>query len=561
MDIRVEESAALPPADGSSAENVVEHQIKWGRLTAMMDEVDTILLRTAFSTIVSESRDYAVVLLDEKARSIAQSQICVPAFTCSLPTATRSMLEVFPRETLKEGDVLITNDPWLCHGHLPDFYIVMPVFHEGKIVAFIATAAHISDIGGRLDELNARDLYEEGLRIPPSKLYEGGKPNDQLIRMIEANVRFPRLVLGDVGAIIGAAKVGAERYVELVKEYGLPAMSAAADFILARSEAAMRAAISCIPDGDYEGFAQCDGVTSVTEIRLKISVRDDSMFLDYTGSSPQKSDAAVNVVKNVTHAHSLLALKCSLCPDLPNNEGLFSPIKTFAPEGSILNARFPAAVRARSRTSFHTHTAIYDALSKVTPGAVQATSGSFWSLRFLCNDDDGHPFIVHVLPNGGQGASRGLDGHSTTAFPGCSMVTPAEIIETNGPVLIKERAFRQDSGGAGQFRGGLGQTIRVTPAGDLPVRITIRPDRTRFPADGLLGGKPGGLGELLLDGASIEPDPFTLMPGQDFTLNLPGGGGFGDPRERDSDQVAQDLKLGLISPDAARDVYGHATEQ
>ncbi|MBX3537720.1 MAG: hydantoinase B/oxoprolinase family protein [Chelatococcus sp.] len=546
--------AGAQPAPSGHA---IDLQIQWDRLTSMMDEVDAILLRTAFSTIVSESRDYAIVLLDRHARSIAQSQICVPAFTCSLPSATRSMLKTFPAKTLVDGDILITNDPWLCHGHLPDLYIVMPVFKEGKsIVGYIATAAHISDIGGRLDELNARDLYEEGLRIPPSKLYEAGKPNQQLIRIMEANVRFPRLVLGDVGAIVGAAKIGAERYLSLVDEYGETAMDAVADFILERSATAMRAAIAEIPDGDYEGAAICDGVTSPTNIKLKLSVRGETMHLDYTGTSPQKSDAAVNVVMNVTHAHSLLALKCSLCPDLPNNEGLFGPISTYAPEGSILNAQFPAAVRARSRTSFHTHTAIYDALAKVAPRIVQATSGSFWSLRFLCNDDEGHPFIVHVLPNGGEGASIGIDGHSTTAFPGCSMITPAEIIEANGPVLVCERSLRQDSGGAGEYRGGLGQTIRVTPRGSEPVRITIRPDRTKYPAPGLLMGHDGGIGELLVDDVSIEPNPFSLKPGEIFTLNLPGGGGIGNPLERSSDRVERDLELGLISMDAATSIYG-----
>ena len=231
-------------------------------------------------------------------------------------------------------------------------------------------------------------------------------------------------------------------------------------------------------------------------------------------------------------------------------------ISTFAPLGSILNAERPAAVRARSRTSFHTHTAIYDALSKVAPEIVQATSGSFWSLRFLCKDDEGHPFIVHVLPNGGEGASIGIDGHSTTAFPGCSMITPAEIIEANGPVIVRERSLRQDSGGAGAYRGGLGQTIRVTTRWELPVQVTIRPDRTKYPAAGLLGGEPGGIGELLIDDLPIEPNPFTLKPGEVFTLNIPGGGGIGDPRQRDRASLRRDLELGLVSETAARDLYG-----
>ena len=526
-------------------------QIQWSRLVSIMDEVDIALLHTAFSTIVSETRDYAVIMLDRHARSIAQAQICVAHFTGSLPSATRTMLREFPAHTLVPGDVLITNDPWLCHGHLPDFYIVAPIFHAGAIVAYLATAAHMADVGGRLDELNARDLFEEGLRIPPSKLYEAGKPNTQLFRIIEANTRFPRLVLGDIGAIIGAAKIGTERYHDLIADYGVAALDKLADTILDRSEAAMRAAITRIPDGVYRDELWCDGVRTPTRVCVAVTVAGSEIALDYAGSSPQSTDSSVNVVLNVTHAHSLMALKCSLCPDIPNNEGIFRPIRTTAPEGSVLNARFPAAVRARSKTSFHTHTAIYGALAAIIPDQVQAASGSFWSMRCLCVDDEGDPFLIYVLPNGGQGASSGTDGHSTTAFPGNGTITPVEIIENGGPVLVTERSLRQDSGGAGRFRGGLGQVIRLRTRAGRTVRMTIRPDKMRFPASGLQDGLPGAPGLIMVDGAVIPPDPFLLAPGQEFTLMLPGGGGFGDPATRDRALVRRDVERGLVSAAAA----------
>ncbi len=535
-------------------------QIQWSRLVSIMDEVDIALLRTAFSTIVSETRDYAVIMLDRHARSIAQAQICVAHFTGSLPSATRTMLQEYPPETLVPGDVLITNDPWLCHGHLPDFYIVFPVFHVGAIVAYIATAAHMADVGGRLDELNGRDLFEEGLRIPPSKLFEAGTPNRQLFRIIEANTRFPRLVLGDIGAIVGAAKIGAERYLDLIADYGVPALDLLAETILDRSEAAMRAAIATIPDGIYEDEVDCDGVRTPTHIHVTITVSGDSIALDYTGSSPQSGDSSVNVVPNVTHAHSLMALKCSLCPDVPNNEGIFRPITTTAPEGSVLNAKFPAAVRARSKTSFHTHTAIYGALANVIPDQVQAASGSFWSMRCLCVDDEGDPFLIYVLPNGGQGASSGTDGHSTTAFPGNGTITPVEIIENGGPVLVAERSLREDSGGAGRFRGGLGQIIRLRTRDGRTVRMTIRPDKMRFPATGLDEGLPGALGVIMVDGVVIPTDPFLLAPGHEFTLMLPGGGGFGDPTTRDRNLVRRDVERGLVSAEAAWTLYGYGAD-
>jgi N-methylhydantoinase B/oxoprolinase/acetone carboxylase alpha subunit len=557
----VQDQTASNDGRGTPKENIdpITLQIQWSRLVSIMDEVDIALLRTAFSTIVSETRDYAVILLDRHARSIAQAQICVAHFTGSLPAATRTMLQEYPAETLVPGDVLITNDPWLCHGHLPDFYIVTPIFHGGEIVAYIATAAHMADVGGRLDELNARDLFEEGLRIPPSKLYEAGRPNTQLFKIIAANTRTPRLVLGDISAIVGAAKIGTERYFDLIADYGVPALDRLAETILDRSEAAMRAAIKEIPDGIYEDELYCDGVRTPTKIRVAITVRGSDIALDYTGSSPQSGDSSVNVVPNVTHSHSLMALKCSLCPELPNNEGIFRPIRTSAPEGSVLNARFPAAVRARSKTSFHTHTAIYAALAQVIPDQVQAASGSFWSMRCLCVDDDGDPFLIYVLPNGGQGASSGMDGHSTTAFPGNGTITPVEVIENGGPVLVAERSLRVDSGGAGRHRGGLGQVIRLRTRDGRTVRMTIRPDKMRYPASGLDHGQPGAAGIIMVDGVAIPPDPFLLRPGQEFTLMLPGGGGFGDPAHRDPALLRRDVERGLVSGEAARTVYG-ATE-
>lgn len=535
-------------------------QIQWSRLISIMDEVDIALVRTSFSTIVGETRDFAVIMLDREARSIAQSQLSSPGFTCSLPSATRTMLRSFPADELAPGDVLITNDPWICHGHLPDFYIVVPIFCAGRLSAFIATAAHISDIGGRLDEFDARDVYEEGLRIPPSKLYEAFKPNEQLFDILEANIRYPRMVLGDVQAIVGASRIGEARYQELVADYGAAAMDAVAAAILDRSEAAMRAAIGRLPAGVYEHAVTCDGHRGSTLIKVRISIGADSIEVDYAGSSPQRSDASINAVLNNTHAHTLYAFKSSLVAEVPNNEGLFRPIRTSAPEGSILNPRFPAPVKARSKTSYHIHNAIYGALAAVMPNAVQAGSGSFWSIKCHGVDHDGLPFAVHVLPNGGRGAVNGMDGAPTIAFPANGTITPVEVLENGIPMLVLERALRVNSGGAGQFRGGLGQVIRITMLGDARLTITVRPDKMRFPAPGIAGGLPGAPGELLLDDAPMPLSPVALGPRQVVTLRLPGGGGYGEPRYRDPARLQADLQSGLVSEIAARRLYGQDEE-
>ncbi len=531
-------------------------QIQWSRLISIMDEVDAALVRTSFSTIVGETRDFAVIMLDREARSIAQSQLSSPGFTCSLPSATRTMLKQFPVDTLRPGDALITNDPWICHGHLPDFIISMPIFVGGHVAAFMAAAAHVSDIGGRLDEFDARDVYEEGLRIPPSKLFEEGRRNQQLFSILEANTRYPRMVMGDVEAIVGAFRVGARRYQELAADYRPGDLDRVAEEILRRSETAMRQAVGRVPNGRYHHTVQADGYKQPTTIQALIEVNDDSIRIDYSGSSGQRNDASINCVMNNTFAHTIYPLKCSLVADLPNNEGLFRPISAVAPEGSILNARFPAPVKARSKTSYHVHNAIYGALAQVLPQAVQAGSGSFWSIKCFGRDEAGTPFAVHVLPNGGKGAVEGLDGLPTIAFPANGTITPAEIIEIGSPLLILERSLRRDSGGAGRNRGGLGQTIRLGCARDARLRLTIRPDKIRFPAPGLAGGRPGSPGELTLDDRPLALEPFELRPEQVVTMKLPGGGGLGDPLERDPDALRRDIEQGFVSIEAARDLYG-----
>jgi N-methylhydantoinase B len=551
----IDAGAFAPVNDGFDP---VTLKIQWGRLISIMDEADVAMLQSAFSTIVSDSRDYAVILLDRQARSIAQAQVCVPHFTCSLPEAARTMLRQFPPETLRPGDVLFTNDPWICHGHLPDLYVIAPIFVAGEIVAYYGAAAHIADIGGRKDELTARDVYEEGLRIPPCKLYRAGKPNQVVFDILEANSRQARLVLGDMGAMVGAGTLVGERVREFLADYGPAALDRVADAILARSEAAMRAGIAELPDGTYHGTVTADGFRIPTHIQLALTIHGDSLTLDYTGSSPQRPDASINCVPNVTFAHSVFAIKCLLVPQVPNNEGMFRPIAVVAPEGSILNARFPAPVRARSMTSFHLHSAIFDALAPVRPNQVQAGSGSFWWLTCSGTDLTGAGFSLHVLPNGGTGAVEGVDGLCTMAFPGNGSLTPIEIMENRAPILVTERSLRPDSGGAGAFRGGLGQSLGFRTLGGNSAHMTLRPDKLTHAAPGLLGGQPGGLGEVWLNGAPMPLDPFILEPGQELTLRLPGGGGIGDPLQRDRQALQADVDEGVVSREAAATLYGAA---
>ncbi|MDR7464545.1 MAG: hydantoinase B/oxoprolinase family protein [Armatimonadota bacterium] len=530
-------------------------EVQWSRLIAIMDEVDVALVRTSFSTIVGESRDFAVIMLDRHGRSICQSQLSSPAFTCHLPITTKHLLKSFPQETLAPGDVLITNDPWIGTGHLPDLSIIMPVFDSGTLVAFLACAAHVADIGGRLDFFEARDVFEEGLRIPPSKLFAAGRENEQLFRLIAANVRVPDMVVGDIHAIVGAERLGAERLRDFLADYGgPPAFQRLADEILRRSERAMRTALRTLPDGEWSFALEADGFRRPLRIQVMVRKQDDRVHVDYTGSSPQFGDASINCVNNCTFADSFYPLKCSLVPALPNNEGLFQALTISAPEGSVLNTTFPSPVKSRSKTSFHIHMAIYGALAETMPDRVQAGSGSFWAITFHGMHEDGSTFNVHVLPNGGKGATARADGLPTIAFPYNGTVTPVEIVENQAPLLVEYKRLVPDSGGAGRYRGGLGQEIQFLVKRRLIA--SIRPDKIRFPPPGIRGGRPGLAGHFTVNGHEVPVEPHTLHPGDRIYMRLPGGGGYGNPADRDPELVVRDVLEGYVSPTAARREYG-----
>ena len=536
-------------------------EVQWSRLISIMDEVDIALVRTSFSTIVGESRDFAVIMLDRQGRSLAQSQLSSPAFTVHLPITVKHLLEVFPAEDLVPGDVLITNDPWLGTGHLPDLCIITPVFNDGELVSFMACAAHVADIGGRLDFFDARDLFEEGLRIPPSKLHLAGKENEQLHRIIESNVRVPDMVLGDVRAIVGAERLGIDRLLEFLSDYGgNEAFHALAEDILNRSEIAMRQALLELPDGTWSYDLDADGYIEPLHVRTTVTKKGDRVHVDFTGSSPQFEKASINCVPNCTFADAFYPIKCSLTPDLPNNEGLFRPLTVFAPEGSVFNTTFPSAVKSRSKSSFHINVAVYGAMAQTMPDRVQAGSGSFWAITLHGIQPDGTVFNVHILPNGGKGATGSMDGLPTIAFPYNGTVTPTEIVENQAPLVVGYKRLTTDSGGPGRFRGGLGQEMELRVIGERSLVASLRPDKVRFPPPGIRGGKPGKAGRFFVDGETVSVEPRTLQPGQAYRLELPGGGGYGDPRERPVESVARDVLDGYVSVAAAIEHYGVAVD-
>lgn len=532
-------------------------EIQWQRLIAIMDEVDNAVVRTSFSTIVGESRDFAVIMTDERGASLCQSSFSPPNFCVVLPRTARHLLGKFPPATLRDGDVLVTNDAWLGTGHLPDFVVLSPIFAGGKVVSFVGIVAHLADVGGHAGDIEATDVFMEGLRLPPCQLYRAGEPNEVVFDIIASNCRVPEMVLGDLRSIVGAARLAARQIREFLADYDLVDLTRLATTIHDRSEAFIRARIAELPDGVHEFGLDIDGYPEPAHLRARIEIRGSDVFVDYAGTSPETRDAAINCTFNTTFASTMYPFKCALAPTVPNNEGLFRPVRVSAPEGSLLNCAFPAPVKARAKVTNNINQVLFGALWPVFGNQAQAGSGSIWPFHFVGEDAAHGRFAVHCLPHGGRGALPDMDGAMPIAFPHNSSVTPVEILELRAPIVVARKALRPDSAGAGRRRGGPGQEIVVRSIAPSPMTLTVRPDKIRCPPPGLDRGRPGATGHVFVNGREIARFPaIAFQPNDELRLLLPGGGGFGPPAERPPAAVAEDVALGLLSPAAAARDYG-----
>jgi N-methylhydantoinase B len=537
-------------------------EILWSRLIAIVDEAATAMVRTAFSTIVRESNDYSVVLTDASGESVAENTGGIPSFVGILPRTIRHMLRLRPTSKWKRGDAMITNDPWLATGHLPDVTMVSPVFHDGRLVAFCGSVAHLPDIGGGLWSADCQEIYEEGLRIPPMPLWVRAKPNATLVSLLEANTRVPHQVMGDIHAQAAAHDVCFRRLTEFLDDTGLHDLSALGLEVKTRAEGAMRKAIGAVPDGVYRGRLIADGFEEPLILQAELTIAGEEIKVDYSGSSPQVA-RGTNCVYNYTQAYTAYPIKCALDPYTPRNEGSYRPIVVHAPEGSILNPRFPAAVGARHLTGHLLAGVVYQALAECVPDRVIADCGSAPSMRavFSGRRSDGQQFSAIVFASGGMGASATQDGLSTTPFPTNVGVGSIEALEHSTPLLIWHKEFRPDSGGPGRFRGGVGQEVRLEVRSPEEVRVALLAERSKYPPVGLLGGLPGAFSEISLRGG-VRPDPKSrvrLNPGELMTLRYAGGGGFGPPAERESWRVREDLRRGLVTESAANEHYSLAS--
>ena len=512
--------------------DAIELSILWSRLISIVDEAGSTLQRTSFSTVTRESADFAVVLLDTHGHSLAQSTVSVPSFLGVLPILTKALLkDYFPLESWKEGDVVITNDPWLCAGHKPDIGIVSPIFYQKRLVGFIGCIAHSPDIGGVLWGAGARDFYEEGLYLPPIKLYTEGVVNDVIFKIIEGNVRAPTQTIGDIKAQVAANDQGIRSLHRMMDENNLLEINTLGHQIIAASEKAMRDAIREAPDGtyDFEYDADGDALQNPVHFQVAVTINGDEILVDWAGTSGAHL-LAINAVLNYVFAYSAYPIKCVFSPDVPNNEGSFRPITVTAPEGCLLNAKKPSPLGARHITGNLLHAPVLGALSKALPDRVQADcGGAVWIVVLSGKNDNGNEFVEYIFLAGGLGARPKMDGIHTIHFPTNVANVPIEIFENDCPVLVTRKSLNDDSGGEGKYRGGMGQIFAFKNMSQHPLSISIITEKTKTQAYGLFGGKQGGFGKVTMNPPRNVPAKGIdkLMPGEEITLTLPGGGGYG----------------------------------
>ncbi|MSP97887.1 MAG: hydantoinase B/oxoprolinase family protein [Betaproteobacteria bacterium] len=533
-------------------------EIMWSRLTSIADEAATTLVRTSFSTVVRESKDLSCALFDTLGCSLSQAAMSMPAFTGTMPLTMKHFLKRHPVEKWLPGDVVITNDPWLGSGHLPDISMALPIFRGENLVGFTFLVAHAPDIGGRTLSATCKEIFEEGLRIPICHLYRAGEACEQVIDFIRNNVRVPDEVLGDLHAMVAAGEVARRRLLEFMVEFKLSDLSALANEIQFRAERAMREQIRALPDGAYRYTLTTDGMDEELTIALTLRVMGDRLELDYSGTSPQQP-SGINAPLCYTHSFSVYAVKSVLTPAVPNNEGTFRPILVTAPAGCILNPRFPAATGARSTTGHFVVPAVYGAMAQLVPERVLAECGAPRPIVVLRGSrDDGHPFSQTIFCMGSMGARPTQDGISCIAFPTNCWGTPVEVLESSTTAIrVGRKELIPESGGAGRFRGGYGQRYEIESTSDYPLTISVRADRTRNPAKGLAGGLAGACTHIRMNGKDANPKGITMAKkGDILQVDTPGSGGHGDPLEREPERVCTEVRYGLVTVAGARSLYG-----
>jgi N-methylhydantoinase B len=529
--------------------DAVEIELLWRRLISLVDEAAAALVRTSFSTLVRESYDFSCVVTDATGQSLVQATESIPSFIGTLPETVKHFLRFFPEEALEPGDVLITNDLWLGTGHLPDITVAKPIFRNGRLVAFSASTAHAPDIGGKIRSPEPREVFEEGLQIPPLKLLRAGKPDETLLAMIRQNVRTPEQTLGDLWAQVVALDLMEERLLILMEQASLEHLRDLATEIHSRCETAMRAAIAALPDGVYRSELQTDGLMDKPiTIRLTLTIAGDQVTADFAGTDAQV-DRAINCALCYTYAMVMYGVKVCTSPNLPNNEGAWRPITVVAPPGCIVNPVFPASGGSRMLIGHYLPMLVFGCLGQVVPERVMAACGSpMWGMNQSGVNAAGKPYANMFFFNGGMGANMRGDGISCLSWPSNVSSTPIEISEHIAPIRVHHKRLRPGSGGPGRHRGGLGQEVLIESRSETPIAVSFLAERTIFPAFGIEGGEAGAPGVLKINGETVDPKrQYVLQRGDTVSLATPGGGGHGPAAERSTAAVGADRAAGYLA--------------
>lgn len=529
-------------------------EVLWTRLISITDEAAAALVRTSFSTLVRESHDFSCVLTDAHGRSLVQATRSIPSFIGTLPATVKHFLAEYPPQTLRPGDVLVTNDIYQSTGHLPDLSLAKPVFHGDRLVGFAASVAHSPDIGGKIRSPEPREVFEEGFQIPIMKLLDGGRQDETLIRLLRKNVRVPDQVLGDLFAQVVALDLMERRLLALMGDYGLESIEDLASEIQSRSERTMRRAIAELPDGTVRAALDTDGLEVPVHLEMALTIAGDGITVDLAGSSEQV-DRAINSAMCYTFAYTAYGVKCAVCPEVPNNEGCFKPLTVDAPPGSIVNPVFPAPGGSRLLVGHYLPILVFQALGEIVPDRVMAGAGSpLWGMNQSGVDEQGKPYANMFFFNGGMGASHRRDGQNTLSWPSNVSSTPVEITEVISPFKVRHKRLRPDSGGAGRYRGGLGQEVLFEHRGQGRIAVSFLAERTRFAAPGVAGGSDGAPGEVRINDEAVDTRrQYVLQTGDRVLLRTPGGGGHGDPRGRDAIASERDRRLGYVDEQVESD--------
>ncbi len=532
--------------------NNIQNQVMWNRLLSVVEEQGQTLVRTAFSPIVRECGDISAGVFDLDGRMMAQAVTGTPGHVNSMAESVRHFINHFPLNTMNEGDIFITNDPWMGTGHLNDFVLTTPCFKDNKIVGLFSCTSHLTDIGGLGVGPDATDIHMEGLYIPMLKLADRGVMNTTLLKLVSQNTRQPVETEGDVYSLAACNDIGCKRLVEMMNEFEIDDLNSLSDFIYDKSLSAVENEIKKIPNGVYENSMMIDGFEKDIKLEAKLTVSDKSISVDYTGTS-DKSKFGINVPLSYTKAYTCFGLSCLVSAEIPNNAGSLKPFEIDAPLGSILNAPYPAAVCARHIIGQMLPDVVFGCLEKAIPEKVPAEGAScLWNITFRGKTDRGANnnslFAVTAVVNGGTGARPNKDGLSATAYPSGVRGTPVEINEAVAPLLFLKKEYNPGSGGKGKYNGGLGQVIEIKSAIDEDMDLLASFDRIKYPARGRLNGSNGKPGHVAIKGKGKLNGKGTqvIKSGDILQIHTPGGAGYGYYSERDQFLLEKDLENELL---------------